>query len=44
MGTKWDLGGTAEDAKALDFTDGKGDDLGVNGVGVSLKDEEVCQL
>lgn len=37
VGTKWDLGGTAEDAKVLDFTDSKGD---MNGVEVSLKDEE----
>lgn len=41
VGTKWDLGGTSEDAKALDFTDGKGSDAHVNGVDVTLKEEEV---
>lgn len=41
VGTKWDLAGTSEDAKALDFTDGKGSDAHVNGVDVTLKEEEV---
>ncbi|KAL4228445.1 hypothetical protein ACF0H5_011491 [Mactra antiquata] len=42
VGTKWDLGGTAEDAKVLDFTDSKSKgDLSTNGVDVSLKDEEI---
>ncbi|XP_060599064.1 LOW QUALITY PROTEIN: signal recognition particle receptor subunit alpha-like [Ruditapes philippinarum] len=41
VGTKWVLGGTSEDAKELDYTDGTADNLDVNGVGVSLKNEEL---